>query len=74
MNFRCGQFRPLHWPVSVAEAVKMASLNPALVIGVADRKGSLEPGKDADLVIIDEEVNVHLTMVRGQEVYRADGG
>jgi len=59
---------------SLAEAVKMASLNPALVIGVADRKGSLEPGKDADLVIIDEQVNVYLTMVKGQEVYRADGG
>jgi N-acetylglucosamine-6-phosphate deacetylase len=58
----------------LAEAVKMASLNPALVIGAADRKGSLEPGKDADLVVIDEEVNVYLTMVKGQEVYRPDGG
>lgn len=55
---------------SLAEAVEMASLNPALVIGVADRKGSLEPGKDADLVIIDEEVNVYLTMVKGRVVHR----
>jgi N-acetylglucosamine-6-phosphate deacetylase len=47
----------------------MASLNPARVIGVDDRKGSLEPGKDADLVVIDEEVEVYMTMVRGQEVY-----
>lgn len=57
---------------SLAEAVQMASLNPATVIGVADRKGSLEPGKDADLLIIDEEVNIYLTMVKGREVYRAD--
>jgi N-acetylglucosamine-6-phosphate deacetylase len=56
---------------SLAEAVRMASLNPALVIGVDDRKGSLQPGKDADLVIIDEEVEVYMTMVRGREVYHA---
>jgi N-acetylglucosamine-6-phosphate deacetylase len=73
MNFGVGNFAR-STGCSLAEAVKMASLNPALVIGMADRKGSLEPGKDADLVIIDEEVNVYLTMVRGQEVYRADGG
>jgi len=73
MNFGVGNFAR-STGCSLAEAVKMASLNPALVIGVADRKGSLEPGKDADLVIIDEEVNVYLTMVKGQEVYRADGG
>jgi len=73
MNFGVGNFAR-STDCSLAEAVKMASLNPALVIGVADRKGSLEPGKDADLVIIDEEVNVYLTMVKGQEVYRADGG
>jgi N-acetylglucosamine-6-phosphate deacetylase len=55
---------------SLAEAVQMASLNPARVIGVDDRKGSLEPGKDADLIVIDEDVNVYMTLVRGQEVYR----
>jgi len=59
---------------SLAEAVQMASLNPAAVIGVDDRKGSLKPGKDADLVVIDEEVEVYMTMVKGQEVYRADAG
>lgn len=59
---------------SLAEAIKMASLIPAVVIGVDDRKGSLEPGKDADLVVIDEEVGVYMTMVKGQEVYRADAG
>ena len=57
---------------SLGEAVRMASLNPAVVIGVEDHKGSLEPGKDADLVIVDEEVKVYMTIVKGQEVYRAD--
>jgi N-acetylglucosamine-6-phosphate deacetylase len=59
---------------SLAEAIKMASLIPAVVIGVDDRKGSLEPGKDADLVVIDEEVKVYMTMVKGQEVYRFNVG
>lgn len=57
---------------SLAEAVKLTSLNPASVIGVDDRKGRLKPGMDAGLVLIDEEVNVYVTMVKGQEVYRAD--
>ena len=55
----------------LAEAVQMATLNPARLIGVDDRKGSLEVGKDADLVVIDDDINVHMTMVRGREVYRA---
>jgi len=35
----------------VHEAVRMASLNPATMLGLAARKGSLEPGKDADVVV-----------------------
>ena len=54
---------------SLAEAVQMATLNPARVIGVDDRKGSLEQGKDADLVVIDEQVTVFMTMVKGRQVY-----
>ena len=50
----------------------MATLTPASIIEVDDRKGSLEVGKDADIVIIDEEVNVQLTMARGEVVYRAE--
>lgn len=54
---------------SLPEAVQMASLNPARLIGLSDRKGSLEPGHDADLVVIDEQVTVHKVMVRGKWVY-----
>ena len=36
-----------------------------------DQIGSLEPGKDADLVVIDDDVNVYLTMVKGQEIFVA---
>src|SRR5690606_34660538 len=37
--------------VPPAEALKFVTLNPAIQLGVADRIGSLEPGKDADLAI-----------------------
>ena len=58
--------------LSLSEAVRMASLNPAVLIGMQDRKGSLEPGKDADLVVLDEKLEVHTTMVMGVEVYLAE--
>ncbi len=52
--------------VPLDAAIAMASLNPARVAGVADHQGSLEPGKDADVVIIDRDVNVWMTMVEGR--------
>lgn len=51
------------------EAVKMASLNPARAIGVADRLGSISLGKDASLTVFDESVAVCLTMVKGKIVF-----
>jgi N-acetylglucosamine-6-phosphate deacetylase len=54
---------------SVADAVKMASLTPAAIIGIADRKGSLVAGKDADLVLFDDQVNIMQTIVSGKTVY-----
>lgn len=54
---------------SLEDAVKMASLTPANIIGIGDRKGSLVAGKDADIVIFDEEINILRTMVAGKSVY-----
>jgi N-acetylglucosamine-6-phosphate deacetylase len=51
------------------EAVKMASLNPARAMGLGDRLGSIQPGKDASLTVMDEDVNIYLTMVKGKIVY-----
>jgi N-acetylglucosamine-6-phosphate deacetylase len=51
--------------VSLQEAVMMATINPATVISIEDRKGSIEPGKNADLVILDEKLNVCSTVVKG---------
>ncbi|CAN5737876.1 N-acetylglucosamine-6-phosphate deacetylase [soil metagenome] len=51
---------PLH------EAVRMASLNPARVIGADGHTGSLEVGKDADLALFDHDLVVRRTMIGGR--------
>lgn len=53
------------------ECVNCASLNPATVIGVADRKGSLEKGKDADIIITDQNFEVLKTIIKGKIKYEA---
>ncbi len=55
--------------VSLAEAVKMASLVPARAMGFASRMGSLEVGKDANLTVLDKDGEVRLTIVKGRLVY-----
>lgn len=55
---------------TLEQAVQMVSLNPARVMGVADRKGSLEVGKDADIVIFGDNVEVFATIVSGRKVYQ----
>ena len=52
------------------DAVAMASLNPAAALGMADRLGSLEKGKQADMVVLDgEDFRVKKTIVGGKLVY-----
>jgi N-acetylglucosamine-6-phosphate deacetylase len=57
--------------IPLAKALQMASYNPAQVIGMEREKGSLEPGKDADIILLDDELRVLLTMVIGEMVYQA---
>lgn len=54
----------------IEELWPMTSLNPARAIGFSARKGALEVGKDADLVLLDEAFNVKLTVVEGKVVYQ----
>jgi N-acetylglucosamine-6-phosphate deacetylase len=51
----------------------LTSLNAARAIGVSARKGSLEVGKDADLVLLNDQFQVQLTVAEGTVVYEADG-
>jgi len=57
--------------IPLYECVNCASLNPATVLGVADRKGSLEIGKDADIVITDANFEVKKTIIGGEIKYEA---
>ena len=61
----------LRWTkVSLAEAVFMTSRNPAESMGIAGHKGSIEPGLDADLALLDDDLNVQMTFCEGRLVYR----
>jgi len=51
---------------------QVSSLNAAKSIGAAAHIGSIEVGKDADLVLVDEQVNVFTTVVQGNPVYHLD--
>jgi N-acetylglucosamine-6-phosphate deacetylase len=53
------------------EAVRMASINPAEAIGVADRKGRLQPGYDADFVMLSEDYRMKSTWIGGERVFEA---
>jgi N-acetylglucosamine-6-phosphate deacetylase len=57
---------------SRAEAVSAVTANPARLLGIDDRKGPLAVGKDADIVLLDEDFGVYATVVGGRVVYRSD--
>jgi len=52
--------------VPLTEAVKMITLSPARVMRIDQAKGSITPGKDADIIVFDEDIHVQLTMIRGE--------
>ncbi len=56
--------------VPLIEAVRMASETPARIMNISDRKGSLEVGKDADILIFDEDVQIDTTIINGNVVYK----
>jgi N-acetylglucosamine-6-phosphate deacetylase len=57
--------------IPLIETIRMISKTPATIMGVADRKGSLVAGKDADIVIFDDNINIQTTIVNGKVVYQA---
>ena len=57
--------------IPLYECVNCASLNPATTLGLDKAKGSLEIGKDADIIITDSEFNVEKTIIGGKIKYEA---
>ena len=54
--------------IPLADAVRMASETPARIMGVSERKGSLQKDKDADILVMDEELNVRAVWAMGKLV------
>jgi N-acetylglucosamine-6-phosphate deacetylase len=57
---------------SLAELWPPSSRNAARIAGVGDHKGTIEVGRDADLVVVDDQVRVELTIVGGRLAHRAN--
>lgn len=55
--------------VNLEEAIKFVTINPAKLLGIDRFKGSISPGKDADIVIFDKKFDVKKTIVEGKIVY-----
>jgi N-acetylglucosamine-6-phosphate deacetylase len=58
--------------VPLTEAVRMMTSTPAAIMGVENRKGSLMEGKDADLVIFDQNIAIDTTIIGGKVVYSSE--
>jgi len=58
--------------VSLPEAIKMITATPARILDMQHKKGDLTEGKDADIVIFDDQVNIAMTIIKGRIVYRKE--
>jgi len=56
--------------VPLLEAVKMMTLTPARIMRIDQQKGSVEIGKDADIVIFDDNIHVSHTILEGNVIFR----
>lgn len=54
--------------IPMIDVFRMASETPAKIMGVFDRKGSIEEGKDADIVVYDKDINLTYVMQMGKEI------
>lgn len=52
--------------LDLTSAIKLATINPASLLGIADHKGMIEIGKDADIVILGDDLSVKTTLVKGK--------
>jgi N-acetylglucosamine-6-phosphate deacetylase len=59
----------LHTGIGWVDTAKLASLNAARVLGLDQELGSLEPGKKANILVVNESVQVKMVMLEGQIVH-----
>ena len=60
--------------ISIEKSVRMASLNPAQLLGLDKNRGSLTTGKRADIAVLDNNFNVIYTIRKGKVIYSKDYG
>ncbi|MEQ7801649.1 N-acetylglucosamine-6-phosphate deacetylase [Pedobacter sp. ASV1-7] len=58
--------------VPLLEVIQMITSTPARILGVGNRKGSILEGKDADIVIFDADINIDMTIIKGEVIYNAN--
>ncbi|WP_017471140.1 N-acetylglucosamine-6-phosphate deacetylase [Amphibacillus jilinensis] len=58
--------------VTLRDIVQIASVNPAKQIHVFDHKGSITVGKDADLLLVDDELNLKMTLTKGKVAFNEE--
>lgn len=58
--------------VNITDAIRMMTSTPARIMNIDHQKGSLTRGKDADVIIMDEHINVKMTIVGGKIVYAGE--
>jgi len=55
--------------ISLVDAITMISATPARIIGVSEKKGTLSAGKDADIVLFDQDINISMTIRKGEIIH-----
>lgn len=56
--------------VTLRDVIKMGAVNPAKQINIFDRKGSITVGKDADIILVDENISIKYTFCKGEISYK----
>ena len=73
LNKALSNVKPLVKGYSLSELINLASLNPAKNLGIEKDYGSIEVGKMADFVLLDENFNVYMTIIGGKVAYVKEG-
>lgn len=58
--------------VAIENIIEMASANPAKQIGIYDTKGSIAVGKDADFLLVDDDLSIHYTICKGKIAFKEE--
>ncbi|HVU58675.1 MAG TPA: N-acetylglucosamine-6-phosphate deacetylase [Puia sp.] len=57
--------------IPLKDAITMMTATPARIMGVADKKGAIRPGMDADLVLFDDNIDISHTIIGGNIVFQS---